>query len=86
MSDEIPSADSQSIPSSVDEYQSPFDKKVDSIATVLDEFPPMQVLKAIEQLAEDQDSLMEGCDIATTASNVATDEELKRVVDSGEEL
>lgn len=52
--------------------QSAFDQKVNAIAVVLDEFPPMQVLKAIERLAEDSDSKMEEGDVATIAENIST--------------
>ena len=64
--------------------RSPFDEKVDAIATVLDELPPMQVLRAVQQLAEDSDALMEPCDVRTAAANISNDEELRSVIGLGE--
>lgn len=58
-------------------YQSPYEQKVDSIAVVLDEFPPMQILDAIQKLADDPDSRMHSGDVLTIASNLSTDEELE---------
>lgn len=58
--------------------KSPFDEKVDSIATVLDEFPPMQVLKAVEQLADDPESKMDASTLATSAANVASISDFER--------
>ena len=57
-----------------------FEEKVDAIATVLDEFPPMQILRAVQQLAEDPNSRMEPSDVRTTAANVSTDDELRSVI------
>ena len=51
----------------------PIDQKVESIAVVLDEFPPMQVLRAVQRLAEDPDSAMERSHVITTATNVSSD-------------
>lgn len=58
-------------------YQSPYDEKIESVAVVLDEFPPMQILQAIQKLANDPDSLIESGDVLTIASNLSTDEEMQ---------
>lgn len=66
-------------------FESPYEKKVDSIAVVLDEFPPMQILDAVQKLAEDPESLMHRGDVLTIASNLSTDEEMERKIGLSEE-
>lgn len=61
-------------------YQSAYDEKIESIAVVLDEFPPMQILDAIQKLADDPDSLMHSGEVLTAASNLSTDEEMERKI------
>lgn len=77
-------AASDEVESGTETYQSPYDEKIESIAVVLDEFPPMQILQAIQKLANDPDSLMESGDVLTTASNLSSDEEMERKIGMSE--
>lgn len=63
---------------------SEFDEKVDSVATVLEELPPMVVMKAIEQLAEDDESPFSTHDLVTAAGNVADKDHMIKAANLGE--
>lgn len=53
-----------------------YDDKLRSIAMVLDEFPPGQIVEAVEILAEDDDSRLSGGDVLTAALNLNGSEEV----------
>jgi len=61
-----------------------FERKVESVAMVLSDIPYGQVLSALELMAESDDYNVKKYHITTLAGNIATDEELREEIRTGE--